>query len=138
MPHAIIPSTPRLAGGVLGLAGFALSIASGLLREADAGESLKAALVAMAVCYGVGLAVGKVGEHVVREHVASHKTRNPRPEKPQRLRALEEKLGRSDTEDAPPKPTTPARRQRPGPGSGGQPVETSPQSGGNTNSRAAA
>lgn len=52
------------------LAGFAVAIFAGLGAERSAADVLSAALIALTICYAVGIGAARVAAVAVREHVA--------------------------------------------------------------------
>ena len=52
------------------LAGFAVAVFAGLAADRTAAGVLGAALIAMTVCYVVGMGAARIAEVAMREHVA--------------------------------------------------------------------
>ncbi len=69
--------TVTTIAAVFGLTAFAVSVISGIASGLQGATVLGRAIIAMMVCYGVGLFVGRVGEHVAREHVEQYKAARP-------------------------------------------------------------
>ena len=67
----------KVIGGCLALGAFAVAIVAGLAADNPADEILSRALIAMAVCYPVGVIIGVVAERAVDEHVRTHIKKNP-------------------------------------------------------------
>jgi hypothetical protein len=63
--------------GCFALAAFAVAIVFGLAAGNPAGSVLSRALIAMLACYPLGLGVGLVAQHLVREHIEAHRAANP-------------------------------------------------------------
>jgi hypothetical protein len=66
--------------GCYALGAFTIAIISGLYAGRSASGILETAIVSMLVCYIVGLAVGKVAEVAVREHVERFVEENEAPD----------------------------------------------------------
>ncbi|MCC6425376.1 MAG: hypothetical protein IT435_01015 [Phycisphaerales bacterium] len=71
--------TTTTIAAVFGLTAFAVSVASGLLSGISGPTVLGRAIAAMMLCYVIGLFVGRVGEHVAREHIKMYKAARPIP-----------------------------------------------------------
>jgi hypothetical protein len=63
--------TARLIAGCFALAAFAVAIVAGLGAEHGAAQVLLRSVIAMMLCYPVGLVAGMVCERVMRAHVES-------------------------------------------------------------------
>jgi membrane protein implicated in regulation of membrane protease activity len=61
--------TGKVVAGCFALSAFAVAVLAGLAGGNPTAQILLRALVAMFVCYPVGLAVGTVFERVIRGHV---------------------------------------------------------------------
>ena len=70
MPSKLIPA-------VMALSGFALALVAGMAARNTAITTLWRALLAMAVCYFVGLALAAVARYAIREHVELYKADHP-------------------------------------------------------------
>ncbi|MCB9848453.1 MAG: hypothetical protein H6814_08575 [Phycisphaeraceae bacterium] len=70
----------KSVSGACGLSGFAVAILAGLAADNPASVILTRALIAMFVCYAVGMFIGIVAARAVREAVVTHAQRNPAPE----------------------------------------------------------
>jgi hypothetical protein len=77
----------KVIAGCFALASFAVALFAGIVSDNPAMDVLIRALVAMLVCYPIGLLVGMVCEHIVQAHVAAHRAANPPPESSEQLRA---------------------------------------------------
>ena len=69
----------RVIAGCLSLTGFAVAILAGLAVGNPAYWVLTCALLAMFVCYIVGLIIGSIAYRAVTEHVEHYKSTNPIP-----------------------------------------------------------
>lgn len=67
--------------GIFSLSAFTVSVLAGLSSGNDAASILVRALIAMAVCYPVGLAAGFVADRVVREQIEQHRKTHPDEER---------------------------------------------------------
>ena len=63
--------------GIFSLSAFTVSVLAGLSSGNGATSILVRALIAMAVCYPIGLAVGLVADRVVREQIEQHRKKHP-------------------------------------------------------------
>jgi hypothetical protein len=61
----------RVIASCFALAAFAVAVASGLMSDSAAAQILLRAVLAMIVCYPVGLIVGMICEGVIRTHLAA-------------------------------------------------------------------
>ena len=59
----------RAVAGCFALAAFAVAVVAGLAGGNTPASILVRALIAMTVCYPVGLIIGLVCQHVIEEHV---------------------------------------------------------------------
>jgi hypothetical protein len=73
-------SVGKVIAGCFSLAAFATAIVVGLAAENAATAVLTRALVAMIVCYPVGLVIGVVCDHVIQQQVEAHVRANPLPD----------------------------------------------------------
>lgn len=80
----------RLISGVMGLMGFVVACATGLMAGNPGYVILVRAMLAMLVCTIIGRILGTVGEVCIREYVMKYKNSRPRPQKPLQLVELEE------------------------------------------------
>lgn len=78
----MLESPGRVIAAVLGLAGFGIACVAGLASGHDAVTTLWRAIAAMAACYPVGLAIGRIAHVAVIEHVEAHRAANPMPPVP--------------------------------------------------------
>ena len=62
------------------MAAFAVALVSGLWVGNPAASILARALLSLVLCYALGMMVGAICEHVVREHLARYKAKRPVPE----------------------------------------------------------
>jgi hypothetical protein len=69
----------KSVSGACGLAGFAVAILSGLAADNPASVILTRALVAMVVCYAVGVFVGMLASRAVRQATIAHAEVKPAP-----------------------------------------------------------
>lgn len=69
----------KVIAACFALAAFAVAILAGLSANAAPAQVLWRAVVAMFVCYPVGLIAGVICHRVVEAHVAAHKAANPSP-----------------------------------------------------------
>ena len=65
--------------GCFGLAAFAVAVVAGLGGGNTATSILLRALIAMIVCYPIGLVIGMVCQHVVEQHVRQRAEEAPAP-----------------------------------------------------------
>lgn len=70
----------RVIAACFALSAFAVAIISGLASDNPVGMILGRALIAMFVCYPVGLMVGVVCERAIIDHVRAHREENPAPD----------------------------------------------------------
>ena len=66
--------------GSFALAAFTIAVVVGLASGNPASSILLRAIIAMLVCYPVGLAVGLIAQRVVKEHIKAHQEANPAPD----------------------------------------------------------
>ena len=62
----------RAVAGCFALAAFAVAVVAGLAGGNTTASILIRALIAMAVCYPLGLIIGLVCQRVVEEHATTH------------------------------------------------------------------
>ena len=67
----------RTIAGIFALAAFAVAVLAGLSAGNAAVLVLSRAIIAMLICYPVGLAVGLVAQRLVQDHIDSHRAANP-------------------------------------------------------------
>ncbi len=77
--RAKVGRATKVIACVLALSAFAIAIVAGLAAGNAAEVILSRALVAMLVCQGVGLAIGSVGEGVIRDYLRAYERANPIP-----------------------------------------------------------
>jgi putative Mn2+ efflux pump MntP len=65
---------------IFALAAFAIAIAAGLASGNPASAILLRAILAMLVCYPVGLAIGHVAQRLIHDHVEAHRQSHPPPQ----------------------------------------------------------
>jgi hypothetical protein len=70
----------RAIAGCFALAAFAVAVVAGLAGGNTTASILVRALIAMAVCYPVGLIVGLLCQRVVEEHAGTHPIAGTVPE----------------------------------------------------------
>ncbi|MHC4081368.1 MAG: hypothetical protein ACYS15_18580 [Planctomycetota bacterium] len=70
----------RAVAGCFALAAFAVAVVAGLAGGNTTSSILVRALIAMIVCYPVGLVIGLVCQHVIEEHVKAQPAANAVPE----------------------------------------------------------
>ncbi len=75
MERSNVPT--KIVASCLALIGFAAAILAGLSVDNPASTTISRALVAMFVCYIIGLAVGAVAQRAVQEHVDTYKKEHP-------------------------------------------------------------
>ena len=73
--------------GLFALAAFAVAIMAGLASGNPAQSVLMRALLAMVLCYPVGLAVGLIAQQLVQDHVEAHRASHPADELPELIDA---------------------------------------------------
>ena len=73
--------------GLFALAAFAVAIMAGLASGNPAQSVLMRALLAMVLCYPVGLAVGLIAQQLVHDHVEAHRASYPADERPESIDA---------------------------------------------------
>ena len=76
-----IPATT--IAGLFALSAFAVAILAGLASDNSAQSVLTRALLAMLVCYPIGLAVGMIAFQLVDEHVEAHREAHPTDKEPE-------------------------------------------------------
>lgn len=64
---------------IFGLTGFAVAVVSGLASGGDASTTLSRALIALPICFAVGLLAGWAIRAAVTEHVGDYRNGNPIP-----------------------------------------------------------
>lgn len=69
----------RVMAGCFAMSAFAVAIASGLGTGNPATMILGRALIAMMICYPVGLVIGVVCERVIAQHMADYQQQRPLP-----------------------------------------------------------
>lgn len=67
----------KVAASCMGLSAFAIAIVAGLGAGNPAEEILSRAIVAMAVMYALGQALGSMGERAIDQRLAQHRQENP-------------------------------------------------------------
>jgi hypothetical protein len=65
--------------GTFALAAFAVAIVAGLASGNNASVVLIRAILAMTICYPVGLAIGLVTQRVIQDHIDAHREAHPAP-----------------------------------------------------------
>ncbi len=70
----------RAVAGCFALAAFAVAVVAGLAGGNAPSAILVRALIAMIVCYPMGLVIGLVCQHVIEEHVKARSGANVVPE----------------------------------------------------------
>jgi len=70
----------RLIATCFALSAFAVAIVAGLSSGNPTSEVLSRALIAMMVCYPLGLVIGIVCERVIAAHIELHEQANPAPD----------------------------------------------------------
>lgn len=70
----------KVIAGSLGLTAFSIAIVAGIASRNLSQEILLRALIAMFVCYLVGLVLGMIGERTVEEHVRQYIAARPMPD----------------------------------------------------------
>lgn len=65
-------ATANTIAGCFALAAFTVATLSGLAAGNPASSVLSRALIAMVVCYPIGIVVGLIAHRLVAEHVAAH------------------------------------------------------------------
>jgi len=72
--------TGQSIGAIFALCAFAVGIVSGIFSGNAASSVVGRALVAMIVCYPVGLVVGMICQRVISDHINAHVDANPVPD----------------------------------------------------------
>lgn len=72
----------NVVAGAFAMAAFAVAVIAGMPGSSTASSVLFRALVAMVLCYPIGLIVGMICERVVENHIREHQMRNPAPPPP--------------------------------------------------------
>src|SRR5437870_4242815 len=72
--------SPRIIAACFAMASFAVAILAGLASENPSSSVLFRAMIAMFVCYPVGMMVGMVCDRVIMAHVEAHRNANPAPD----------------------------------------------------------
>ena len=72
-------ATHNTIAGCFALAAFTVAIIAGLAAANPAVSVLSRAIVAMLVCYPIGLMVGMIALRIVSDHVEAHEASNPLP-----------------------------------------------------------
>lgn len=72
MPTQVIASS-------LGLIGFIIAILAGLAADNPETTTIVRALIAMFICYVVGMIIGAIATRALNEHIAQYKQSNPMP-----------------------------------------------------------
>ena len=78
----------NVVSGTMGLTGFALASFIGLWAGNSALTTLGRALIACAACAIVGRVIGWIGEACIKEFIRDYREKNPIPELPKELQAL--------------------------------------------------
>jgi hypothetical protein len=76
-PVAMKPVTATTIAGSFAMAAFAVAILAGLSTGNAAASVLLRAVVAMLVCYPIGLVAGGVAQRLVQEHIERFRTDHP-------------------------------------------------------------
>lgn len=61
------------------LSAFTVAIVAGLAAKNPAASVLFRAVIALLICYPIGLGIGMILQRVVRQHVDAHRIANPAP-----------------------------------------------------------
>jgi hypothetical protein len=69
----------RPIAAIFALTGFAVAVVSGLASGGDSSTTLMRALVALPICFAIGLFAGWAIRTAVREHVEEYQSGNPIP-----------------------------------------------------------
>jgi hypothetical protein len=80
----------RAVAGCFALAAFAVAVVAGLAGGNSPSAILFRALIAMVVCYPVGLVIGLVCQRVVEDHVNAQPAAGSAPEAAQRAAPAEQ------------------------------------------------
>jgi hypothetical protein len=67
----------RLIASSLALIAFAVAVLAGIAVDNPAYTIIWRAILAMAICYFVGLFIGAASQHAVEEDIESHRRRHP-------------------------------------------------------------
>lgn len=67
----------KVISACFALASFAVAILAGLASDNPASSVLARALMAMIICYPVGLVVGMICERLIVAHIEAHQLANP-------------------------------------------------------------
>ncbi|MFG0251729.1 MAG: hypothetical protein ACF8NJ_02510 [Phycisphaerales bacterium JB038] len=92
--NPIAPS--RVIAGACGMAAFAVAVISGLWVDNPVASILSRALLSLALCYALGMLVGTICEHAVREHMVRYKAERPVPEADSALKSVTQPSGAED------------------------------------------
>ncbi len=68
---------PKSIAAIFALTGFVVAAIAGLAGGCDAATALARALIAMPICFVVGLLAGWSVHHAIVEHVNAYRTENP-------------------------------------------------------------
>lgn len=72
--------TGPVIGATFALCAFSVAVVAGLFTGNSATSVVGRALLAMIVCYPIGLVAGYICQHVLREHLRVHAEANPVPD----------------------------------------------------------
>jgi hypothetical protein len=82
--HAEVAPRQSITGPVIGaifaLCAFSVAVLAGLSSGNSATSVVGRALLAMIVCYPIGLVAGCICQHVLREHLRAHADAHPVPD----------------------------------------------------------
>lgn len=73
-------SVSRIIAACVSLAAFAVAVLAGLSSGNPAMHVLGRALMAMLLCYPVGLVIGLICDHVIQTHLRDYRQSNPMPD----------------------------------------------------------
>ena len=82
----------KAVASIFAFAGFTMSTVSAFLAGADSHKALSNAIVALVICYFVGLICGSVVVRVIHEHNEEYEKANPVPDVQSLIRATEEPI----------------------------------------------
>lgn len=76
-PSLNVHLSSKVISACFALASFAVAILAGLASDNPASSVLLRALMAMIICYPLGLVVGLICERLILTHIEAHQLANP-------------------------------------------------------------
>ena len=76
-PTTIRNNLPTTVAAMFALSAFAVAVLAGMQSHASAGAVIVRALMAMLICYPIGLMAGFIAHKVIQDHLKYHRQKNP-------------------------------------------------------------